>query len=101
MSSTQNEADHTARAGQHADLVTVMRHLGLDLEPSRRGQYAACCPFHNDSNPSLFVTPSLGLWQCFGCGKGGDVVSFVQFHFRLDGRNAARAKLREHALESL
>ena len=36
------------------------------------------CPFHDDSSPSFTVSPSRGLWTCFGCGLGGDVISYVQ-----------------------
>src|SRR5690625_3408436 len=36
------------------------------------------CPFHDERTPSFHVRPQLGLWHCFGCGEGGDVISFVQ-----------------------
>ena len=35
------------------------------------------CPFHNDHTPSLVVYPESNRWHCFGCGEGGDVVTFV------------------------
>ena len=35
------------------------------------------CPFHDDKNPSLVITPSKGLWNCFGCDAGGTVIDFV------------------------
>ena len=37
----------------------------------------ACCPFHNEKTPSFVVSPSKGLYKCFGCGKGGNAVTFV------------------------
>ncbi len=47
-----------------------------------------CCPLHNDSNPSLSIDHKNGLWHCFGCGKGGDVISFVMVNYKLDFKEA-------------
>ena len=38
----------------------------------------AVCPFHQEKTPSLSLDPARGLYHCFGCGKGGDVFTFVQ-----------------------
>lgn len=47
----------------------------------RRGaNYIACCPFHHEKTPSFSVSPSKGIYKCFGCGKAGSVVSFVMEH---------------------
>jgi DNA primase len=44
----------------------------------RRGaNYVACCPFHNEKTPSFYVSPSKGIFKCFGCGKSGTAVGFV------------------------
>ncbi len=60
---------------QTADILEV---VGDYVQLKRRGQsYLACCPFHNERTPSFNVTPSKGLFKCFGCGKAGDVVRFV------------------------
>ncbi|MDR2885826.1 MAG: DNA primase [Rikenellaceae bacterium] len=42
--------------------------------------YQCCCPFHNEKTPSFVVSPSKGLYKCFGCGKGGNAVTFVMEH---------------------
>ena len=39
--------------------------------------YWACCPFHNEKTPSFSVSPSKGIYKCFGCGKGGNSVNFI------------------------
>lgn len=39
--------------------------------------YTACCPFHAEKTPSFVVSPVKGLYKCFGCGEGGDSISFV------------------------
>lgn len=43
----------------------------------------ACCPFHNEKTPSFNVNPARGIFKCFGCGKGGDSVTFVMQHEKL------------------
>lgn len=59
-----------------SDIVEV---IGQFLKLRRRGtNYIANCPFHNEKSPSFNVNPAKGIYKCFGCGKGGDVVSFVE-----------------------
>ncbi len=57
--------------------------------------YKALCPFHQEKTPSFYVSPEKGMWHCFGCGAGGDVLDFVQ---RMDGLTFAEAvaKLARH-----
>ena len=43
----------------------------------KSGKYWACCPFHHEKTPSFSVDEG-GMYYCFGCHKGGDVISFVQ-----------------------
>jgi DNA primase (EC 2.7.7.-) len=63
------------------DIVDVISSY-IDLE--RCGSnYRARCPFHPDNNPSLYVSPSKGIWKCFGCGVGGDAVKFVALYENL------------------
>ena len=49
------------------------------VELRRSGQsYKGLCPFHHEDTPSFYVWPQKGTWHCFGCGEGGDVISFLQ-----------------------
>lgn len=41
-------------------------------------RYVGCCPFHGEKTPSFFVFPHTGTYKCFGCGDGGDAISFLQ-----------------------
>jgi DNA primase len=42
------------------------------------GTYKGLCPFHQERTPSFIVTPARGTFKCFGCGEGGDAISFVE-----------------------
>ena len=50
----------------------------VTLKSAGVGSLKGLCPFHDEKTPSFHVRPQVGLWHCFGCGKGGDVISFVQ-----------------------
>lgn len=42
--------------------------------------YKACCPFHDEKSPSFVVSPAKQIYHCFGCGVGGNVISFLMEH---------------------
>jgi DNA primase len=50
----------------------------VTLKSAGGGSLKGLCPFHDERSPSFNVTPARGFWHCFGCGEGGDVISFVQ-----------------------
>jgi len=52
------------------------------------GRYLACCPFHNERTPSFTVFPDTASYYCFGCGEGGDVITFTMKYKNLDYREA-------------
>ncbi|GAC1634919.1 MAG: hypothetical protein NVS4B2_22000 [Chloroflexota bacterium] len=52
--------------------------VGRYVDLKRSGaSYKGLCPFHQEKTPSFYVTPARGSYHCFGCGKGGDIFSFV------------------------
>jgi DNA primase len=64
-----------------ADVVEI---IGQFVRLKKRGaNYIANCPFHNEKTPSFYVSGSKGIYKCFGCGKGGNVVTFIQDHEKL------------------
>src|SRR3982751_168958 len=64
-----------------ADIVEI---IGQAVRLKKRGtNYIANCPFHNEKSPSFSVSASKGIYKCFGCGRGGNVVTFVQEHEKL------------------
>ncbi len=66
----------------------------------RRGaSYVACCPFHNEKTPSFYVTPSKGIYKCFGCGKAGGAVNFVMEQEHCDYPEALRYLARKYNIE--
>ncbi|MEU9750901.1 DNA primase [Streptomyces niveus] len=49
----------------------------LQLRPAGGGNMKGLCPFHDEKSPSFQVSPSKGLFHCFGCQEGGDTIAFV------------------------
>lgn len=65
--------------------------IGEYVNLKRRGaNYLACCPFHNEKTPSFSVSPSKGIFKCFGCGKAGNVIRFIMEHEQLTYIEAIR-----------
>jgi DNA primase len=50
----------------------------VTLKSAGIGSMKGLCPFHDERSPSFHVRPQVGLWHCFGCNEGGDVISFLQ-----------------------
>jgi DNA primase catalytic core len=69
--------DELERIKRETDLAAVIRARGVELKPSG-GDLVGRCPFHDDHDPSMRVTPGKGLWRCMSCGATGNVIQFVQ-----------------------
>jgi DNA primase len=70
------------------DLVQVVSEH-VTLKRSGRRWVGLCC-FHSEKTPSFSVNPELGIFKCFGCGKGGDVLTFVQLRENVSFMEALR-----------
>src|SRR3954464_8410591 len=71
-----------------ADVVEI---VGQFVRLKKRGtNYIANCPFHNEKTPSFSVSSTKGIYKCFGCGRGGNSVTFIQEHEKLTFPEAIR-----------
>jgi len=69
--------DDLDRMKRSIDLAAVIRARGVELKPQGH-DLVGLCPFHEDHDPSLRVTPGKGLWRCMSCSATGNVIQFVQ-----------------------
>lgn len=60
-----------------SDLVQIANECVPGLK-QKGGRFLACCPFHKEKTPSFQIDPEKQFWHCFGCGEGGNVVTFVE-----------------------
>ncbi len=61
--------------------------------------YKGLCPFHEEKTPSFIVSPARGTCHCFGCGKGGNAVSFIMEHEQLSYPDALKWLARKYGIE--
>ncbi len=80
-----------------ADIVDVISDY---VTLKKKGvNYQACCPFHNEKTPSFVVSPSKGVFKCFGCGKGGNAVTFVMEHEGVTYPEALKIVAKKYGIE--
>jgi DNA primase len=82
-----NRADVQA-IKERVDVIGLISRY-VSLSPSG-ANYKGRCPFHKDDTPSMVVDAEKGLWHCFGCGEGGDVIAFLMKIERLSFIEAVR-----------
>ena len=79
----RDDVERVRRSVNLAELfeaVTTVRRAGASWQ--------AVCPFHAEKTPSLSIDPGRGLFHCFGCGRGGDVFTFLELTQGLEFREA-------------
>lgn len=80
-----------------ADIVEVVKEY---VTLRKRGvNYLGLCPFHNEKTPSFTVSQAKGIFKCFGCGKGGNVVNFIMEHERLNYVEALKFLAKKYHIE--
>lgn len=82
------------------DTARIEDIVGDFVTLKRRGaNFVACCPFHNEKTPSFYVSPSKGIYKCFGCGKAGSAVGFVMEQEKTSYTEALRYIARRYNIE--
>ena len=72
---------------ERADIVKVAQLYGIQLNRA----YKCICPFHKEKTASLSISPQKQIWHCFGCGKGGDVISLVSELLNVNAYESAKS----------
>ncbi len=90
----RDDIDRVRAATNLVDLVAAVTTV------KRQGRaHVAVCPFHQEKSASLSLDPARGLYHCFGCGKGGDVVTFIQDTQGLDFNEALELLARQAGIQ--
>lgn len=77
------------QTARQADILQVAHKLGIDVK--KRGiNYVTHCFIHDDTNPSLYISPAKNIWSCFACGMGGDPIALVMKHQQIGFVEALR-----------
>ena len=82
------------------DTARIEEVIGDFVSLKKRGaNHIGCCPFHNEKTPSFYVSPSKGIFKCFGCGEAGDVVGFLKKHEHFTYPEALQYLARKYNIE--
>ncbi|MFG0250623.1 MAG: DNA primase [Phycisphaeraceae bacterium JB051] len=85
---------------QVQEATDIIQLIGEQVTLRPKGKEFAClCPFHEDRNPSMFVSPAKQIYKCFVCGAGGDVFSFVMNYHKLSFPEAMKVLAERAGIE--
>ena len=92
---------HNSLKEQVLESVEIVDVIGERVSLQRKGrEYVGLCPFHDDHRPSMSVSPQKGIFKCWSCGAGGDVIKFVQLSQRVDFKEALLILARRAGIET-
>ena len=97
MASTMIDRATVEKIKDAANIVDVVSEF-VSLR-KRGANYTGLCPFHNEKTPSFFVSPARGTCHCFGCGKGGNAVTFIMEHEQMTYPEALRWLANKYHIE--
>ncbi|HHH84463.1 MAG TPA: DNA primase, partial [Firmicutes bacterium] len=81
---------------QVIEKISIVDFIGRYIPVKKTGKnYMAVCPFHNDRGPSLSISDDKGLFHCFGCGKSGNVITFLMEYENIPFKEALEQLARE------
>jgi len=85
---------------QIKDAINIVDLIEEYLPLKKSGKnYVTNCPFHEDDTPSFYVTPELNFFHCFGCGKSGDIITFVMEYEKVPFQEAVRMLANKAGIE--
>ncbi len=85
---------------QLLNTISIEDVVGDYVSLKRSGsRYKGCCPFHDEKTPSFVVTPTIGIYKCFGCQKGGNAIQFLMDVENLSFVEAARNLAKRYGVD--
>ncbi|MBI5045313.1 MAG: DNA primase [Candidatus Levybacteria bacterium] len=89
--------DQVAQIREKIDIVSFLAEY---MTVSKAGRnFRALCPFHNEKSPSFMISPERQVWHCFGCGKGGDIYTFLMDYEHIEFPEALRVLAKRAGVE--
>jgi DNA primase len=89
--------DQVNQIRERIDIVSYLSEL-ITVKKAGRN-FKANCPFHNEKTPSFMISPERQVWHCFGCGKGGDIYTFLMEYERIEFPEALRVLAKRAGVE--
>ncbi|MGN6568252.1 MAG: CHC2 zinc finger domain-containing protein [Flavipsychrobacter sp.] len=71
--------------------ISIIEVIGSYITLMKRGSnYIGLCPFHKERSPSFYVSESKKIFKCFGCGKGGNVITFISYKRQISNEESIK-----------